>query len=313
VICDVDTRLWASPTQLGDALVGVLRRLSDTKLLPADGNEEAHAVQAKAVDRAFLLGFRSKALKADLSNDFLAAAARRRPDKLVAIAGIDPILQSWRDDLDRAVELGCLGVSVSPSLQGYPPTHSQAMRLWERCATLGLPVFVSRPLPMPGPLPSEAILEADRPLHWDEVLRAFPGLTVVLASLGQPWVDETLVLVGKHERCFTHLGGCVRRPLDLYRWLTAALDLGVADRILFASGFPFETPAKAIEKLYGLAAVVHGTTLQSIPRREIQAIVERDAFRVLGVRDRAGELQLGASAGEQAALLAAARSLLSDR
>ena len=93
------------------------------------------------------------------------------------------------------------------------------------------------------------------------------------------------------------------------RWLSAAIDAGVADRLLFASGFPFDTPAAAIERLFTLNTVVHGTTLPGIPRRDIEAIVRRDAFAALGIADPIAVRPMG----DKEALLAAARSLLSDR
>jgi len=312
VICDVDTRLWASPHQLGPVLEAVVRRLAGERLTMLDGNEESHFAHSRGVDRTFVLGFRSKALGADLSNEFIAAAVRRRPDRLVGFAGIDPLLPSWRDDLTRAIDLGLVGVSVSPSFQGFPPTHSQAMRLWERCMANGLPVIVSRPAPMPA----AAVLEWDRPTHWDEVLRALPTLTVVFAGLGMPYVEETLVLLAKHERTFAHIAGCMRRPVDAYRWIAAVIELGVASRLLFASGFPQESPTAVMERLYGLNALMHGaghgigqpTGLAPIARRELLAIIERDAMSCLGLRDRAAIVDQG----EQAALLAAAQSLLID-
>jgi hypothetical protein len=63
-----------------------------------------------------------------------------------------------------------------------------------------------------------------------------------------------------------------------------------------------------MERLYGLNTLVHGTTLPSVPRRELQAIVERDALALLGIRDRASIMR----DGEQRALLAAAESLRSE-
>jgi predicted TIM-barrel fold metal-dependent hydrolase len=304
MICDVDTRLWSSRDELGPTLGGLLRRQMADRLTALDASEEAHAAGTRPVDRAFVLGFRAERLSTRLPNDSIAAVVRNRPDRLVGFAGIDPLARSWREDLDRAVDLGLSGVTVSPSFQGCPPTHSQAMRLWERCVERQLPVVVSRPTP----LPQEAILEYDRPTHWDEALRSFPTLRIVFASFGAPYVEETLLLLTKFPHTFTHCAASLRRPIDAYRWISAAADLGVLDRILFASGFPFDTPTAVMERLYGLNTLVHGTTLPSVPRRELQAIVERDALALLGIRDRASIMR----DGEQRALLAAAESLRSE-
>ncbi|MDZ4830781.1 MAG: amidohydrolase family protein [Phycisphaerae bacterium] len=309
MICDLETRVWASPMQLGDAIANALRRpRTEVRLqgTPYDaGHEEAHVAAMRPVARAFVLGFRSVMLGAEISNEYVAQVTRRRADRLVAVAGIDPMAPSWHDDLDRAIANGHVAVTVSPACQGYPPSHSAAMLLWEACAERRLPVIVSKP----GTLPAPASLECDRPLLWDEPLRAIPELTLVFAGLGAPFVEETLVLLAKHERTFASLAGAARRPIDAYRWLLAAHDAGVSERLLFASGFPFDTPASALERLYTLNALVLGTTLPGIPRRDIERIVERNAFDALGIRDPIAHQP----AGDQVALLAAARSLLSDR
>lgn len=301
MICDVDTRIWSARDDLGPVLAGVLRRLTSDRLVPPDASPDAHAAAMRPVARAFLLGARSRRLECRLPNDQVAAAVRARPDRLVGFAGIDPLTPEWRDEFDRAGDLGLSGITVSPSLQGCPPTHAQAMRLWERCVDKGLPVIVSRPTPMP----EQAVMECDRPTHWDEVLRTFPRLRVVFASFGTPYIEETLLLLAKFEHVYTHCGGSLRRPVDTHRWLTAALDAGVIEKVLFASGFPFETPMAALERLYGLCVQHQGGWPAPLSRRVVQSVAERDALTALGIRDR-GELLRH---GEQQALLSAAESL----
>jgi predicted TIM-barrel fold metal-dependent hydrolase len=301
VICDTDTRIWSSRDELGPVLGGLLRRAAADRLVVTEANEDAHAVAMRPVARAFVLGSKARRLQCDQRNEVLALAIRSRPDRLVGFAGIDPLSPDWRDELERAQDLGFAGISVSPSLQGCPPTHAQAMRLWERCVEKGLPVVVSRPTPMPP----AAIMECDRPTHWDEALRSFPSLRVLFASFGTPYIEETLILLAKFENTYTHCAASLRRPMDAYRWLCAAADAGVLGKVLFASGFPFETPAAALERLYGLTVAIHGTGLPTLPRRELQNIAQRNALALLGIRDR-GTLLVD---GEQQALLTAAESL----
>jgi len=57
----------------------------------------------------------------------------------------------------------------------------------------------------------------------------------------------------------------------------------VADKILFASGFPFEHPIKTIEAIYSLHAFSHGTQLPAVPRSVLRAIVERDPIGELSI------------------------------
>lgn len=305
MLADLDTRLWSSAEMLGPSLADAMRQRRARGDAPPDGHEDSYALAVRVADRAFLLGFRSGMLEANVGNEYIAQVARRHPDRLVPVAGIDPMLPSWPDDIDRALALGHVAITVSPSLQGYAPAHSQAMRLWERCVERSLPVLISRI----GPMPPAAMLEFERPMLWDEALRAFPTLTVVFAGVGGPFFEETLVLLAKHGRTFAHVAGIARRPLDAYRWLTAAIEAGVSHRLLFASGFPFDTPHAALERLYTLNTIVQGTSLPGIPRREIESIVRRDPFEALGIGDPIATRPMG----DADALMAAARLLLSDR
>ena len=57
----------------------------------------------------------------------------------------------------------------------------------------------------------------------------------------------------------------------------------IGEKLLFASGWPAETPAKAIETIYSVNGFSHGTQLPSIPRPQLRSIVERDLPTVLGM------------------------------
>ena len=113
--------------------------------------------------------------------------------------------------------------------------------------------------------------------------RAFPDLKILIAQVGHPWVEETLVLLGKHGNIFADISGVASRPWQLYTTLLNATSFRVMDRLLFGSGFPRETPAKAIESLYSVNAYNQGTQLPSIPRAQIRGIVERDSLACLGI------------------------------
>lgn len=108
-------------------------------------------------------------------------------------------------------------------------------------------------------------------------------MPIVISGLGWPWVGECLELLAKHTRVYADLAGFASRPWELYQALLAASAHGVADRILFASGFPFEDPVKSIETIYSLHAFAHGTQLPAVPRSVLRAIVERDPIDELSI------------------------------
>jgi hypothetical protein len=183
------------------------------------------------------------------------------------------------DQLEVAHKLGLVGATVSPACQGFHPAHSAAMRVYERCVELGMPLFVT----MFEPLTTSATLEFGRPALWDEVAQSFPRLPIVIGQLGHPWIDETLLLISKHHNVFAGISGVASRGWQLYNVLLSAVSLGVMDKLLFGSGFPFDAPAKVIETLYSINGYSHGTQLPAVPRSLIRGIVERDTLSCLGI------------------------------
>jgi len=276
---DLNTRTWTSPAQLGNEASARLRSAESDHWLRTDHGIEALNSELDCVDVAVVHGFRSVMLDADVPSEHIADLVSRQPDRLVGIAGIDPVAPGALNEIDRIIEIGLSGITVSPSMQGVHPTHSSAMRIYELCETRGLPLFVSKP----DIHLSSSVMEFDRPVAWDEVARNFPRLKIVIGSLGFPWIDETLTLIRKHECIFADLSLVVSRPWQVRDALLNAHSMSVMDKILFASGWPATTPAKAIETLYSLNTFSQGTSLPSVPRSEVRQIIERDSLEVLGI------------------------------
>ncbi len=280
MIIDLHTQVWASVDQLGSEAAARLRQrwtLNGTE--PIDATPAAHEAALECVDGSVVLGYRAERLGACVPNEFIAEYVSRDPGHRVGIAGIDPMAPDATDQLAAAVALGLAGVNVSPANQGFHPAHTSAMRIYERCAELRLPVFVT----VQDPLTPGAELEFARPCGFDEVARAFPELRIVIGQLGHPFVDETLALIGKHEHLHACISGVASRRWQLYNVLLNATALGVMGKLLFGSGFPYDDPARAIESLYTVNAFSQATQLPSVARSSVRAIIEHDPLASLGI------------------------------
>ena len=293
MIIDCHTHIWQTADQLGQADLGEpvplgkakpLSRLSPNgrpifrRIPPAD--PELHWQQSLAVDKSIVLGFKSRLLKAEVPNSFVADYVRRHPEKLVGFAGIDPTEPAALAELKAANdELGLRGLVLSPSNQGFHPADTRAMLVLSEAERRGMPVMIH-----PGSHLAEASrLEFARPVLLDEVARTFPRLKLVVAQLGQPWVDETVVLLAKHPNVFADVSGLLGRPWQAYTALVTAYQYGVIDKLLFGSDFPYTNAAGCIEALYSLNQIAHGTNLPVVPREALRGIVERDALALLGL------------------------------
>lgn len=244
-----------------------------------DASPEAHRAAMRCVDAAIIVGYRADRLSMHTPSEGVAGVVNEDPDRRLGLAGVDPLSASALDDIDQAVELGLVGVTIAPADQGCRATHDRCLAVLERCALRRLPVLAANPM-INHP---ESVLEFARPASLDEAVRQTPGLTLILGDLGHGWVDEGLLLVAKHERVFAEISGLIRRPWALYDALLTAHERGLTEKLLFGSGFPELTPEQAIERIYTVNAFRAGSALPTIPRESLRQIVERDALETLGV------------------------------
>ncbi|MCZ6835776.1 MAG: amidohydrolase family protein [Planctomycetota bacterium] len=287
MIIDVNTRIWTSLDQLGRETASRIRAQKTERWGQADASLPAHEQAMSCVDGALVFGYRSELQQAEIPNELVAEIVAKNPRRRIGIAGIDPMSPDSLLQLEHAISLGLQGVTISPSTQGFHPSHSSAMRIYDRCVELSLPLFVT----MPYPLTTDSVLEFGRPLLWDEIMRTLPDLRLVLSQMGQPWIDETLVLLSKHDHVYADISGVASRPWQLYNALLSATEYQVMDKLLFGSGFPYELPEKAIELLYTVNAFSQGTQLPSIPRSQIRGIVERNSLECLGIEAEITDLK----------------------
>ncbi len=273
MIVDCHTQIWDVAAHLGFGSA------------PANVADAARHIEAvNPVDRAIVLAFKSNYLRKEIPNRYVSEYVRRYSSKLIGFAGIDPTDSHCVDELKHAHEdLGLKGIVVSPPLQNFHPTDSRAMRLYDECIRRGIPVFFDQNV-----RDSAAKLEFARPLLLDEVGREYPALRFVIGHLGYPWVDETIVLLGKHRNAYADIAGLLRQPWMAYNALLAAHSYGVMEKLLFGSDFPYRSPAACIEALYSVNQIAQGTSMPVVPREQLRGIVERDALALLGIASRNG-------------------------
>jgi predicted TIM-barrel fold metal-dependent hydrolase len=153
------------------------------------------------------------------------------------------------------------------------------MRVYAEAEKLGMPILV-HPV---GQYTEQSKLEYARPYLLDEIARSFPRLPIIISQLGQPWVDETICLLGKHSNVYADVSGMLSRTWQAYGALVSAHQHQVIDKLLFGSDFPYTSATECIESLYSINQLAQGTNLPVIPREALRGIVERDTLGLLGL------------------------------
>ncbi len=300
MIVDCYTCIWDSPAQLGRdgswrvAPPGKHHRPGDHP--PSRAGAEAHKTASEPVDKSIVVGFKSPYLGAEIPDRLVADYVRQDPERLIGFAGIDPTdpgeavrqMRHARDDL------GMRGVALSPAAQNFHPCHTNAKACYEAMAELQLPVLFHSGVRNSR----ECVLQYGQPVLLDEVAREFPGLRVIIAHMGYPWMQETIALLAKHPNVYSDVSWVLHQPWGAYQALLDAHQHGVMHKLLFGSGFPYTSAAHCIEALYGINHMVNGTSLPSIPREQLRGIVERDALDLLGIAPAGRSIPRNGSGGQ---------------
>ena len=292
MIVDCHTHIWQSPEQLGQLDLGEIQQPSRSRSnrpMPARNPQwrtvpaadpDHHWAQSSTVDKSFVLGFKSRYLKAEIPNRYVADYVNRFPQKLIGFAGIDPTDRTAVEEVTIAKsELRLRGITISPANQDFHPVDSRAMRVYAEAERLGMPILI-HPV---GQFTEQSKLEYARPYLLDEIARTFPRLSIIIAQFGQPWIEETICLLGKHQNVYADVSGMLSRPWQAYGALVSAHQSQVIDKLLFGSDFPYTSATECIESLYSINQMAQGTNLPVVPRESLRGIVERDALALLGL------------------------------
>ncbi|HNQ21538.1 MAG TPA: amidohydrolase family protein [Phycisphaerae bacterium] len=287
MIVDCYTHVWDGDAQLGPHDWERARPPLPTACGYTPAGAARHRAAAEPARTTLVVGFKSRYLHVDIPNASIAAYVGAHPDRLIGFAGLDPTepREALRDLRIAQEELKLSGLAVAPAAQDFHPTDSRAMRIYAEAAERKVPLFFHSGLAV---LP-QTKLEYARPMLLDEVARELPDLRIMVAHLGYPWVQETIALLAKHPHVFAELSWLLDNPWETYQALLSACQYGVIDKICFGSGFPCSTPAQALEQLFSIPHLVHGTNLPPVPREALRGIVERDVAAALGLPRPAGK------------------------
>jgi predicted TIM-barrel fold metal-dependent hydrolase len=201
--------------------------------------------------------------------------------KMVGFAIINPAEDKigTRNIRANTSELGLAGVVVYCPASKFHPAHSRAMRFYEACEELALPVFFHSGAPF-GP---DAVLDYAQPYLLDEVARRFGSLKIIIGSMGGPFVPQTICMLAKHENVYADLTISPEKVWQIYNIVVSAHEAGVMDKLLFGSGYPFARADNCIETLLGFNKLLADTNLPTVPREKIRGIIERDTLALLGI------------------------------
>jgi len=245
-----------------------------------DCEQSKHIASAETVDKCIVLA--SPDGPGEKSNKAVSDYIGSNRAKMIGFGVVEPrtdkvgtkSIESMRD------KLGLSGAVLYCSDCGFHPAHSRAMRFYASAQELDMPVFFHNGFAKAG----NGLLRFAQPVLLDEVASEFSNMKIIIGSMGMPFIEQTLLMIGTYENVYADLTIRPGNVWQVYNMVVAAHEQGVMDKLLFGSGFPAATAGECIETLLGFNKLLGDTNLPIVPRGKIRNVVERDTLEILGIK-----------------------------
>ncbi len=281
MIVDCHSHIMEYPGHLSEEFVREANARSRGKSLDLHTPPEKHWKAMHNVDRVIVFGMRAFHSGFVTPNEYIAEYANRYPEKVIGFAGVDPLRDNVQETLEHAFDrLKLKGLKLGPIYQNIHPTDQRMMEIYEFCRARKIPIMIHQGTTFPRRAP----LKYSLPILLEDVAFQFPDLRMVIAHLGHPWIEDTLVLIRKQPNLYSDISALHYRPWQFYQALILAKEYGVLNKLLFGSDYPFTSPDATIRALRNFNQIAEGTNLPRLEAGEIEALIHAPTLDYLGLQ-----------------------------
>lgn len=280
MIIDIHSHAWRYPDHFGDDFREQARRARGGTEVDLTVRYDDYRRAATSETRSVVFGGKARLSGLWVDDHYVAEYVASHSDTLLGFLALDPTQPGWQDEMREGHRgLGLCGIKLMPMYAGFRPDDERIDPLWQYASDQGLPVL----LHTGTTFVSQAPLDCTLPRHLDRVAIRFPQVRIVMAHLGHPYEPECVVVIRKHPHVYADVSALHYRPFQLYHSLMLVQEYGVWHKLLFGSDYPFTTVTASIDGLRGLNRMLDGTALPRLKVEEIEALIHRDALRLLGI------------------------------
>jgi uncharacterized protein len=279
MIVDCHSHIFEFPGHISEEFAIEANARSRGKPMDLHVPPSRHWEAMKNVEKAIVFGMRAFHSGFVTPNEFIADYVKKYPQKLIGFAAVDPMGgDNVNEMLEFAVEdLKLRGVKLGPIYQNIHPLDERMLPVYAFCEKRNLPILIHQGTTFPRKAP----LKYSLPILLEDVAMQFPDLKMVIAHMGHPWIDETIVLIRKQPNFYADISALHYRPWQFYNALIIAKEYGVLNKLLFGSDFPFTTPDATIEALQNFNQMAVGTNMPRLSQEEIQNLIHSPTLKFL--------------------------------
>jgi len=280
MIFDVHSHAWTPSRHFSETFREQTRRARSGLVDDLDVRYADYRAGAPADVRTIVFGGKARLSGVWVDDQHVARYVAQDPERLVGFLSVDPTQDGWEGELHVGhQELGLRGIKLLPMYAGFLPQHERLDALWQYAVDHQLPVLLHTGTTFVDQAPIKYTL----PRHLDEVAIRYPECKIVLAHLGHPYEGECVAVIRKHPNVYADVSALYYRPFQLYHSLMLVQEYGVWDKLLFGTDYPFTTVNDSVEGLRRLNDMLEGTRLPRLDPAQIEALIYRDGFSLLGL------------------------------
>ena len=281
MIFDIHSHAWAYPDHFGDDFLEQAQsRAKPGEKIDLTVRYENYRAAAPDDVRTIVFGGKAKLSGLWVDDRYVANYCERHGDDVVGFASVDPTQPAWKNEMHNGIErLALKGIKLMPMYAGFFPDDELLDPLWKYAGERGLPVL----LHTGTTFIAQAPLECTLPRHVDNVAANFPDVKIIMAHLGHPYEGECVAVIRKHKNVYADISALYYRPFQLYHSLMLVQEYGVWDKLLFGTDYPFTTVNGTLEGLRKLNDMLEGTALPRLDTEQMEQMIYRDSFSLLGI------------------------------
>ncbi|MBS0208656.1 MAG: amidohydrolase [Planctomycetes bacterium] len=277
---DVHSHTWQYPQHFTDDFRRQAQRARAGREVDLSVRYDEYQKTVPPGTRTVVFGGKARLSGVWVDDAYVASYVAAHPDTLTGFLSVDPTQSGWQEEMWHGHEtLGLRGIKLLPMYAGFRPDEARLDPLWQYATEHRLPVL----LHTGTTFVAQAPLECTLPRHLDAVAIRWPEVRIIMAHLGHPYEAECVVTIRKHPNVYADISALHYRPFQLYHSLMLVQEYGVWDKLLFGSDYPFTTVNASIDGLRALNQMTVGTGLPRLNEAAIEALINRDALKILGI------------------------------
>ncbi len=104
-----------------------------------------------------------------------------------------------------------------------------------------------------------------------------------MAHLSHPYEGECVATIRKHPNVYADCSALYYRPFQLYHSLMLVQEYRAWGKVLFGSDYPFATVDASVTGIRNLNSMLEGTALPRLDTEQIEKMLHRNSFELLGI------------------------------